>query len=100
VEDRRWEMEATALNPLGEKREDRRGEKIEKSKKCLVLAGDHASHSVTSDVSPCEWQPGKAGQLMLNPPSSISGFMTTLKNMGIPLFFQKKSIFEFYPGIK
>ena len=37
MEDGRWKMEA----------KDRRGEKREESKKCPVLAGDQASHSVT-----------------------------------------------------
>jgi len=34
--------------------------------------------SASSKVSPSEWQPGSAGQLTINPPSSGSGVTTTL----------------------
>ncbi len=34
--------------------------------------------SASSRVSPSEWQPGSAGQLTINPPSSGSGVTTTL----------------------
>jgi hypothetical protein len=43
----------------------------------LILA------NASSFVSPCEWQPGRAGQLTVNPPSSVSGVMTTLKIIAV-----------------
>jgi len=49
----------------------------------------------SSSVSPCEWQPGKAGQLTLKPPSSRSGLKITLNNTVVSFHHEGKEVIRY-----